>query len=193
MISHTIWASIYVWSGLFTSTHCSRFVSLGYPYFPYPYPLSANITKRSNTFKQFVANLPTNCLSVFDHFVGLALKGLITAVYFKDHNRVFKIVYCIRCSVVCKIVFCSEFPDIPDNTGKVTRRRAQAIAKRYAFHANAINMILLNFKKLIWVLQNMDVNFFKISFEGIAIISKKCLKNTPCKNDIPNPFWSSEF
>ena len=33
-------------------------------------------TKWSNTLKQFVGNLPTNCLSVFDHFVGLALKGL---------------------------------------------------------------------------------------------------------------------
>ena len=39
-------------------------------------PLSANFTKRSNTFKQFVGNMPTNCLSVFDHFVGLVLKGL---------------------------------------------------------------------------------------------------------------------
>ena len=39
-------------------------------------PLSANPTKWSNTLKQFVDNLPTNCLSVFDHFVGLALKGL---------------------------------------------------------------------------------------------------------------------
>ena len=39
-------------------------------------PLSANITKWSNTLKQFVGNLTTNCLSVFDHFVGLALKGL---------------------------------------------------------------------------------------------------------------------
>ena len=38
--------------------------------------LSANVTKWSNTLKQFVGNLPTNCLSVFDHFVGLALKGL---------------------------------------------------------------------------------------------------------------------
>ena len=26
--------------------------------------------------KQFVGNLSTNCLSVFDHFVRLALKGL---------------------------------------------------------------------------------------------------------------------
>ena len=40
-------------------------------------PLSANFTKWSNTLKQFVGNLPTNCLSVFGHFVGLALKGLI--------------------------------------------------------------------------------------------------------------------
>ena len=39
-------------------------------------PLSAKITKLSNTLKQFVDNLPTNCLSVFDNFVGLALKGL---------------------------------------------------------------------------------------------------------------------
>ena len=39
-------------------------------------PLSANPTKWSNTLKQFVGNLPTNCLSLFDHFVKLALKGL---------------------------------------------------------------------------------------------------------------------
>ena len=37
-------------------------------------PLSANITKWANTLKH--DKLPTNCLSVFDHFVGLALKGL---------------------------------------------------------------------------------------------------------------------
>ena len=40
-------------------------------------PLIANPTKWSNTLKQHVGNLPTNCLSVFDHFVKLALKGLI--------------------------------------------------------------------------------------------------------------------
>ena len=39
-------------------------------------PLSANPTKWSNTLKQFAGKLPTNCLSVFDHFVGLTLKGL---------------------------------------------------------------------------------------------------------------------
>ena len=39
-------------------------------------PLSTNLTKWSNTLKQFVENLATDCLSVFDHFMGLALKGL---------------------------------------------------------------------------------------------------------------------
>ena len=39
-------------------------------------PLSANPTKWPNTLKQFVGKLPTNCLSVFGHFVDLALKGL---------------------------------------------------------------------------------------------------------------------
>ena len=39
-------------------------------------PLGANPTKLSNTLKQFVGRLPTNCLNVFEHFVELALKGL---------------------------------------------------------------------------------------------------------------------
>ena len=39
-------------------------------------PLSANFIKWSNTLKQIVGKLPTICLSVFDHFSGLALKGL---------------------------------------------------------------------------------------------------------------------
>ena len=39
-------------------------------------PLNANPTKWSNTLKQFVRNLPSNYLSVFDHFVRLTLEGL---------------------------------------------------------------------------------------------------------------------
>ena len=39
-------------------------------------PLSANPEKWSNTLKQIVGNLPTICLSVLDHFMNLALKGL---------------------------------------------------------------------------------------------------------------------
>ena len=43
-------------------------------------PLSANPQIWLNTLKQFVGKLPTNCLSVFDHFVKLALKGLINPI-----------------------------------------------------------------------------------------------------------------
>ena len=39
-------------------------------------PFSANFTKWSITLKQFVGNLPSNCVSVFDPFVGLALNLL---------------------------------------------------------------------------------------------------------------------
>ena len=49
--------------------------------------LSANPTKWSNTLKQFVSNLPTNCLSVFNHFVKLALKGLTFSLLAELENR----------------------------------------------------------------------------------------------------------
>ena len=39
-------------------------------------PLNANPTKWPNILKQLVAKLPTNCLSVFGHFLNLTLKGL---------------------------------------------------------------------------------------------------------------------
>ena len=39
-------------------------------------PLSANPEKWSNILKQIVGNLPAICLSVFDHFMNLALEGL---------------------------------------------------------------------------------------------------------------------
>ena len=33
--------------------------------------------------QQFVGNLPTNCLSVFHHFVGLALEGLNSGLMYR--------------------------------------------------------------------------------------------------------------
>ena len=45
-------------------------------------PLNANPEKWSNTLKQIVGNLPTICLSVFDHFMNLALKGLTRLITF---------------------------------------------------------------------------------------------------------------
>ena len=43
-------------------------------------PLSANPTKWSNT-QTILRLLPTNCLNVFDHFVGMTLKGLKTKLF----------------------------------------------------------------------------------------------------------------
>ena len=40
------------------------------------YPLGSNSKKWSNTLKTIRRLLPTNCFSVLDLFVGLALKGL---------------------------------------------------------------------------------------------------------------------
>ena len=40
-------------------------------------PLSTKLTKWPNTLRQFISNLSTKCLSVFGHFVGLVLKGLL--------------------------------------------------------------------------------------------------------------------
>ena len=39
-------------------------------------PLSPNLAKWLNTFNDFIGNLPTNCLSVFDHFWGWRLMDL---------------------------------------------------------------------------------------------------------------------
>ena len=73
------------------------------------------------------------------------LRISITVVYFKDRNWICKTVYCISSLVVCKIAFCSEFPDIPDSAGRKTRRRrTHAIAKRYAFHPSAIRKQFLD-------------------------------------------------
>ena len=52
-------------------------------------PLSANPTKWSNTLKQFVGKLPTNSLNLFNHFVGLALKGLILMLIFAQEWIIF--------------------------------------------------------------------------------------------------------
>ena len=65
-------------------------------------PLSANFTKLSNMLKQFVGNLPTNCLSEFGHFVGLALKRLIQ---FTTKNKIFP-----ARQIIEPYVFCQIFP-----------------------------------------------------------------------------------
>ena len=59
-------------------------------------PLSANPTKWSNTLKQFVGNLPKNCLSVFDNLLGFAFEEL--TIFAKTLN--------LRCLTGLRIGLC---------------------------------------------------------------------------------------
>ena len=53
-------------------------------------PLGANPRKWSNTLKQFVGKLPSNCLSVFEHFVGLKVrKCTVTTTVFHKNIYIF--------------------------------------------------------------------------------------------------------
>ena len=55
-------------------------------------PLRAKFIKWSNTLKQIVGKLPMICLSVFDNFSGLALKGLMSClIIFIQPLRMFTI------------------------------------------------------------------------------------------------------
>ena len=89
--------------------------------FCYIIPSSANPTKLSSTFKQYVSSLLTNYLSVFDHFVGLTLKGLyllITHIFMrnvswniytwhvqaKSYQEVSAILLCLTDHLFCNLI-----------------------------------------------------------------------------------------
>ena len=49
--------------------------------------MSTNPRKWPNTPKQFVGNLPTNCLSAFDHFMKFAIKGLRMKMHMEGNRE----------------------------------------------------------------------------------------------------------
>ena len=64
------------------------------------------------------------------------LRILIPVMYFKDRNWISKTLNCIIYLVVCEIVFCSKFSDIPDNAeeregeeGEEEHRQLQSITR----------------------------------------------------------------
>ena len=58
--------------------------------------LTQNATKWPSTLKQFIGNLPTNCLSLFDHFVKLALKGSnFFALSHGEKKKLYLIINCV--------------------------------------------------------------------------------------------------
>ena len=92
--------------------------------------------------------------------------------------------YC--CLVICKIFFCPEFLDIPDNAGKIMRRRrrrTQAIPN--AFHANAKNIgnnktRCIQEGNLIWTMEKVircSFNIFTTMIYWIKSFLKTVLKS----------------
>ena len=102
--------------------------------------------------------------------------------------------------MVCKIIFCSEFPDILDKTGRKTRRRrrrtTQAIAKRFAFHANAKT---LNLKSIFLVrtkkqtLVKLDFFYWKNSFGCPFELSNFISANFSVSFHAPNLFSQENY
>ena len=65
-------------------------------------PLSAKLIKWSNILKQIVGILPTICLSLFDHFSRLVLKGLtvVDSFLFGLNNKIKLVIFMFR------VIFC---------------------------------------------------------------------------------------
>ena len=91
----------------FIFTQKSRLISTNQLYF-YIRLLSAKPTIWSDLLKQFVGFLRTNFLSLFDDFVGLALKGLSKYLFPRIKKKICAIQYTVfykeKCTWSCKII-----------------------------------------------------------------------------------------
>ena len=111
-------------------------------------PLRVSFTKWWNRVKQIVSKLPTNCLSMFDHFVRLALKGLILRLFilksFKINCFFFVIstssIFCKDNTKICRVFVSSGKGEITGERYKDTTKREivlqifyQNIIKRFCY------------------------------------------------------------
>ena len=106
------WVFVYKLSGCGFESHCSHlcFLFLGNQiitasriinltlYVPTP-------KKWSNTLKQFVGNWQTNCLSVLDHFVGLALKRLTHEMNMNERYDIIGLKYSLKFAYYLEMIF----------------------------------------------------------------------------------------
>ena len=125
-------------------------------------PLRANPAKWSNTLKQFVGKLPTNCLVVFDHFVGLALKGLNDA-FFEPYQT-------------CLIKHKNAPSELSDRVINTLESAAKAgIAKKEKAHRVMASKLVTISQKImrkvkIWVmLQILSMFYFYTAWKGLEI------------------------
>ena len=101
--------------------------------------MSGNFTKWSNTLKQFVGKLLTNCLSVFDHFVGLALKRLKLNYLIKcrlNYDKIHYLYHAANFSNMKNDLRVINWPQILDSCDKISCQ------ERFL---NTINPIILKY------------------------------------------------
>ena len=90
---------------------------------------------------------------------------VITTVYFEDRKWISKTVFCISSSMVCKIVFCSEFFDIRDNAAKkVTRKRRRTETIVFRFELNNSERRQVKTDPIF----NPCSNFFRYTSKGLT-------------------------
>ena len=67
----------------FINSKLQKTIKSGVTCLPYSYPFKRQSNKMVKHTERIRRLLPTNCLGVFDHFVGLVLKGLKIATNFQ--------------------------------------------------------------------------------------------------------------
>ena len=100
------------------------------------HPLSVNPTKWSNTLKQFVGKLPTNCLSVFDHYLGLVKEYKVLV---KEYKASFDV------NANSRILFPMSFDPVINNITCKTMK----VAVFYLFLSRE-NVTMFHFKTFLW-------------------------------------------
>ena len=133
-------------------------------------PWSVNPTKWPNTLKQFVAKFPTNCLSVFDHFVKLALKGLRV----KNMIKTFKVES--SDTGTAPIIFRKT---ATSNAKVVAQRKYCRIRASYATFmekSRALNVAQISFMKSLnfilwsWLSQVMREIYPLFNIQGLSLV-----------------------
>ena len=132
-------------------------------------PLYANRTKWSNTLKQVVGKLPTNCLSVFDHFVKLSLKELsrltLLIIWAEENEN--------------KNTTCSKIPEVlsklPLSTVSMSSLIFEQILRELLFFFKVLlNFMLLGLHQLTLTCSKSMTSFWYFApFSSVSIVDFK--------------------
>ena len=136
-------------------------------------PLSAKFIKWSNTLKQFVGKLPTNCLSVFDHFSGLALIRLKSTAFpdFTDQDIILAIILQFTCKMeIFLLIFIFTVFPVLENSFKL-----------FLFIEFVGNKVKGQISKLVFQESKVCPNFRKTNISYLLIRTRTIFTNSEVK------------